>query len=122
MGKSIEKEKFIYIPIVQGQEDGPNKMSEERAKEAKKDYATKPSLNIKMVKRFENDLEIESKTTTPKFRYFISSEPPTLLTIDIIPEPKYDRKKLVAIGRSTKYNFNKGDLQIYADVLNNFPH
>ena len=56
MGKSIEKGKFIYIPIVQGQEDGTNKMLEERAKEGKK-----PLLNVKMVKRFENDLETESK-------------------------------------------------------------
>ena len=121
MGKSIEKGKFIYIPIVQGQEDGANKKLEERAKEGKKNYTTKPSFNVKVVKRFENDLETESKSASPKFRCFISSEPPTLPTIDIIPEPKFDRRKFLAIGWSTKYNFNEGDLQIYADVLNNFP-
>ena len=31
-----------------------------------------------------------------------------------------DRRKFGAIGWSTKYNFNKGDLKICADVLNNY--
>ena len=84
-----------------GQEDWANKVLEECCEEGKKDYATKPSLNIKMVKRFEKDLETESKTASPQFRCFISSEPPALPTIDIIPEPKFDRKKFVAIGRPT---------------------
>ena len=33
----------------------------------------------------------------------------------------FDKRKFGAIGWSTKYNFNEFDLQIYADVLNNFP-
>ena len=42
--------------------------------------------------------------------------------MDIIPEPKFDRRKFGTIDWSTKYNFNEGDLQIYVDILNNFPY
>ena len=45
---------------------------------------------------------------------------PPLPTIDIIPEPMFNRRKFGSIGWSTKYIFNEVDLQICADVLNNF--
>ena len=45
-------------------------------------------------KKILNNLETESQTAAPKFRSFISSEPPALPNIDIIPEPKFDRINL----------------------------
>ena len=75
-------------------------------------YITKPSLNVKILKCFENDLGKVSQIASPNFRCFISSEPPALPTIVIIPEPLFSSRKFGAIGWSTKYNFNKGDLQI----------
>ncbi len=174
MGKSIEKGTFINIPMGQGQEDRANKMLEDCAKEGKWIMLQNLHLMSKWIKRFENDLERVSQTADPNFRCFISSEPPALPTIDIIPEPilqasikvsneapqdlkanmkralgnfnqaRLDscskknefkailfslcffhsliigRRKFGAIGWSTKYNFNEGDLQICADVLNNY--
>ena len=174
MGKSIEKGTFINIPMGQGQEDRANKMLEECAKEGKWIMLQNLHLMSKWIKRFENDFERVSQTADPNFRCFISSEPPALPTIDIIPEPilqasikvsneapqdlkanmkralgnfnqaRLDscskknefkailfslcffhsliigRRKFGAIGWSTKYNFNEGDLQICADVLNNY--
>ena len=73
---------------------------------------TKPSLNVKMLKSFENDLGKVSQTAFPNFRCFISSESPLLHNIDIIPEPIVSRRKFGDICRSTKYKFNEGDLQI----------
>ena len=149
-------------------------MLEECAKEGKWIMLQNLHLMSKWIKRFENDLERVSQTAHPSFRCFISSEPPPLPTIDIIPEPilqasikvsnealqdlkantkrafgnfnqaRLDscskknefksilfslcffhsliigRRKFGAIGWSTKYNFNEGDLQICADVLNNY--
>ena len=174
MDKSIAKGTFINIPMGQGQEDRANKMLEECAKEGKWIMLQNLHLMSKWIKRFENDLERVSQTAHPGFRCFISSEPPALPTIDIIPEPilqasikvsneapqdlkanmkrafgnfnqaRLDscskknefkailfslcffhsliigRRKFGAIGWSTKYNFNEGDLQICADVLNNY--
>ena len=174
MDKSIAKGTFINIPMGQGQEDRANKMLEECAKEGKWIMLQNLHLMSKWIKRFENDLERVSQTAHPGFRCFISSEPPPLPTIDIIPEPilqasikvsneapqdlkanmkrafgnfnqaRLDscskknefkailfslcffhsliigRRKFGAIGWSTKYNFNEGDLQICADVLNNY--
>ena len=40
----------------------------------------------KLLKIFENEMETLSQTAAPKFRCFISSEPPVLPTIDIFPE------------------------------------
>ena len=174
MDKSIAKGTFINIPMGQGQEDRANKMLEECAKEGKWIMLQNLHLMSKWIKRFENDLERVSQTAHPAFRCFISSEPPALPTIDIIPEPilqasikvsneapqdlkanmkrafgnfnqeRLDscskknefkailfslcffhsliigRRKFGAIGWSAKYNFNEGDLQICADVLNNY--
>ena len=174
MDKSIAKGTFINIPMGQGQEDRANKMLEECAKEGKWIMLQNLHLMSKWIKRFENDLERVSQTAHPGFRCFISSEPPALPTIDIIPEPILQasikvsneapqdlkanmkrafgnfnqarlescskknefkailfslcffhsliigRRKFGAIGWSTKYNFNEGDLQICADVLNNY--
>ena len=174
MDKSIAKGTFINIPMGQGQEDRANKMLEECAKEGKWIMLQNLHLMSKWIKRFENDLERVSQTAHPNFRCFISSEPPPLPTLDIIPEPilqasikvsneapqdlkanmkrafgnfnqaRLDscskknefkailfslcffhsliigRIKFGAIGWSTKYNFNEGDLQICADVLNNY--
>ena len=81
-------------------------------------------LISKWIKRFENDLEKVSQTAHPNFRCFISSEPPVLPTLDILFSLCFfhsliiNRRKFGAIGWSTKYNFNEGDLQICADVLN----
>ena len=174
MNKSIAAGTFINIPMGQGQEDRANKMLEECAQEGKWIMLQNLHLMQKWIKRFENDLERVSQTAHPDFRCFISSEPPALPTIDIIPEPILQasikvsneapqdlkanmkralnnfneerlnscskknefkailfslcffhsliigRRKFGAIGWSTKYNFNEGDLQICADVLNNY--
>ena len=77
-------------------------------------------LMSKRFKKFENQIKTVSQNAAPKFRCFISSESPALPTIYIIQEPMFDRRKFGAIGWSTKYNFNEVDLQICADVLNNF--
>ncbi|MBR4634650.1 hypothetical protein IKO50_07065, partial [bacterium] len=174
MDKSIDAGTFINIPMGQGQEDRANRMLEECAKEGKWIMLQNLHLMQKWIKTFENNLERVSQTADPNFRCFISSEPPALPTIDIIPEPilqasikvsneapqdlkanmkralnNFDqerldscskknefkailfalcffhsliigRRKFGAIGWSTKYNFNEGDLQICADVLNNY--
>jgi dynein heavy chain len=174
MNKSIAAGTFINIPMGQGQEDRANKMLEECATEGKWIMLQNLHLMQRWIKRFENDLERVSQTAHPDFRCFISSEPPALPTIDIIPEPILQasikvsneapqdlkanmkralnnfneerlnscskknefkailfslcffhsliigRRKFGAIGWSTKYNFNEGDLQICADVLNNY--
>ena len=80
-------------------------MLEECAKEGKWIMLQNLHLMSKWIKRFENDLERVSQSADPNFRCFISSEPPALPTIDIIPEPMFDRRKLGAIDWSTKYNF-----------------
>jgi dynein heavy chain len=87
MDKSIAKGTFINIPMGQGQEDRANKMLEECAKEGKWIMLQNLHLMSKWIKRFENDLEHVSQNAHPGFRCFISSEPPALPTIDIIPEP-----------------------------------
>ena len=174
MGKTIDAGTFINIPMGQGQEERANKQLEECGKEGKWIMLQNVHLMAKWIKRFENDLERVSQTAHPDFRCFISSEPPALPTIDIIPEPILQacikvsneapqdlkanmrralnnfnqerlescskknefkailfglcffhsliigRKKFGAIGWSTNYNFNEGDLQICADVLNNY--
>ena len=86
-------------------------MLEECIKGGKMDLVTLQNLHL-MPKSFENDLERVSQTASPNFRCIISSEPPALPTIVIIPEPLFSSRKFGAIGWSTKYNFNKGDLQI----------
>ena len=87
----------------------------------KNDYAAIPSHMSKWFKRFENGLETLSQTAASKLRCFISWELPGLSTIGIIPESMLGRRKLRAIGWSTKFNFNEDGLQISVDVLNNFP-
>ncbi|MCQ2818153.1 MAG: hypothetical protein MJ252_12880, partial [archaeon] len=174
MGKTIANSKIINIPMGQGQEDKANKQLEICAKEGKWIMLQNVHLMSKWIKVFENNLERVTQTANKDFRCFISSEPPPLPTIDIIPEPILQasikvsneapqdlkanmrralghfneerlnscskknefkailfglcffhsliigRKKFGAIGWSTNYNFNEGDLQICADVLNNY--
>ena len=174
MGKTIDQGTFINIPMGQGQEDRANKQLEECARDGKWIMLQNVHLMAKWIKRFENDLERVSQDAHKDFRCFISSEPPPLPWMDIIPEPILQacikvsneapqdlkanmrralnnfnqerlescskknefkailfglcffhslvigRKKFGAIGWSTNYNFNEGDLQICADVLNNY--
>ena len=44
-------------------------------------------LMSKLFKIFENEMEAVSQIAAPKFTYLISSEPPELPYIGIIPEP-----------------------------------
>lgn len=174
MGKTIEAGTFINIPMGQGQEEKANRQLEECGKSGKWIMLQNVHLMSQWIKKFDTDLERVSLTAHKDFRCFISSEPPGLPTMDIIPEPilqasikvaneapqdlkanmrralsnfnqeRIDsctkkkefkailfglcffhsliigRKKFGAIGWSTNYNFNEGDLQICANVLTNY--
>ena len=87
MGKTIDQGTFINIPMGQGQEDRANKQLEECAKDGKWIMLQNVHLMAKWIKRFENDLERVSQNAHEDFRCFISSEPPPLPWMDIIPEP-----------------------------------
>ena len=174
LGKSIQNGQFINIPMGMGQEPRANKSLNECAEKGKWIMLQNVHLMISWLKVFENDLERVQQTAHPDFRCFITSEPPPLPTMSIIPEPILQscikvadeapqdlktnlkraygnfnqkrlescskpnefksilfalcffhalvvgRKKFGAIGWSRVYNFNEGDLNICADVLNNY--
>ncbi len=86
-GKSIKEGTFINIPMGQGQEEGANKALIDCAEKGKWIMLQNVHLMITWMKRFENDLERVSANAHPDFRCFISSEPPPLPDMKIIPEP-----------------------------------
>ena len=86
-GKSIKDGTFINIPMGQGQEEGANKALIECAEKGRWIMLQNVHLMITWMKRFENDLERVSANAHPDFRCFISSEPPPLPDMRIIPEP-----------------------------------
>lgn len=87
MGKSIQNGQFINIPMGQGQETRANKSLVECAEQGKWIMLQNVHLMISWLKIFENDLEKVQANAHPDFRVFISSEPPPLPTMQIIPEP-----------------------------------
>jgi dynein heavy chain len=86
-GKTIKDGTFINIPMGQGQEEGANRSLVECAEKGKWIMLQNVHLMITWMKKFENDLEAVSANAHPDFRCFISSEPPPLPEMKIIPEP-----------------------------------
>ena len=87
LGKTIKDGTFINIPMGQGQEEGANKSLIECSEKGKWIMLQNVHLMITWMKKFENDLEKYSANAHPDFRCFISSEPPGLPEMKIIPEP-----------------------------------
>ena len=87
VGKTIQNGNFINIPMGQGQEARANKSLVESAEQGKWIMLQNVHLMISWLKVFENDLEKVQQNAHPDFRVFISSEPPPLPTMVIIPEP-----------------------------------
>jgi dynein heavy chain len=86
-GKTSVNGGFINIPMGQGQEEEANRQLEECATSGKWIMLQNVHLMTTWLKKFENDLERVSMDAHEDFRCFISSEPPPLPTMQIIPEP-----------------------------------
>jgi dynein heavy chain len=86
-GKSTSDNTFINIPMGEGQEDGADRALVECAEKGKWIFLQNVHLMESWIKKFENNLEKVTLTAHPEFRCFISSEPPALPDMYIIPEP-----------------------------------
>jgi dynein heavy chain len=87
MGKSIAAKTFVNISMGQGQEDKAINALKAAGKEGNWIMVQNVHLMTDWMKRFESELEIVVENDCHKdFRCFISSEPPPLPDMEIIPE------------------------------------
>lgn len=85
-GVSIAAGTFLNISMGQGQEDIAIKALHEAGKNGNWIMLQNVHLMQSWMKVFERNLEIVCENVHPKFRCFISSEPPPLPDMEIIPE------------------------------------
>src|SRR3569833_2371319 len=85
-GVSIAAGSFINISMGQGQEEIAIKALHEAGKNGNWIMLQNVHLMQTWMKTFDRNLEIVCEDVNPRFRCFVSSEPPPLPDMEIIPE------------------------------------